>query len=105
MGSRIAAHLANAGLTVVLLDIPSDGPVRSSIAAQALEGLKKAKPAAFFEPSLAARISVGNFDDNLAMLADCDCFQATRRRGAPAGGITSTFTLWYLPSVDSLLGV
>ncbi len=72
MGSRIAAHLANAGLNVVLLDIPSDGPLRSAIAAQALEGLKKAKPAAFFEPPLAERIAIGNFDDNLGMLADCD---------------------------------
>ncbi len=72
MGSRIAAHLANAGLSVVLLDIASEGPARSTVAEQALEGLKKAKPAAFFEPSLAGRIAVGNFDDDLAMLADCD---------------------------------
>lgn len=72
MGSRIAAHLANAGLNVVLLDVASEPPARSAVAAQALEGLKKAKPAAFFEPSLAGRIAVGNFEDDMAMLAGCD---------------------------------
>src|ERR1044072_2791755 len=53
MGARIAAHLANAGLEVVLLDLPSEGAARSAIAAQALDALKKSKPAAFFDPSLA----------------------------------------------------
>jgi 3-hydroxyacyl-CoA dehydrogenase len=72
MGSRIAAHLANAGLPVVLLDIPQEGAARSGIAAQALEALKKSKPAAFYEPALAGRIAVGNFDDHLPLLKDCD---------------------------------
>ena len=66
MGSRIAAHLANAGLPVVLLDIPRGE------AAVAGRALKKSKPAAFFDPSIAAHITMGNFDDNLALLADCD---------------------------------
>jgi 3-hydroxyacyl-CoA dehydrogenase len=72
MGSRIAAHLANAGLPVVLLDIPAEGATRSAVAAQALEGLKKSKPAAFYDVSLAPRVTVGNFDDDLALLQDCD---------------------------------
>ena len=72
MGSRIAAHLANAGLSVVLLDIPAAAGARSAIAAQALEALKKSKPAAFYDPAYASRLSVGNFDDDLKMLADCD---------------------------------
>jgi 3-hydroxyacyl-CoA dehydrogenase len=72
MGSRIAAHLANAGLPVVLLDIPASSGPRGAIAAQALEALKKGKPAAFFDPSLAARVVTGNFEDDLALLADCD---------------------------------
>src|ERR1017187_8066283 len=72
MGSRIAAHLANAGLPVVLLDIPAEGSARSAIAAQALEALKKSKPAAFYDPAFAAHISTGNFDDDLALLRDCD---------------------------------
>ncbi|MCL4402658.1 MAG: 3-hydroxyacyl-CoA dehydrogenase NAD-binding domain-containing protein, partial [Acidobacteria bacterium] len=73
MGSRIAAHLANAGLAVVLLDIPSgEGGARSAIALRAVEEMKRAKPAAFFEPSLAGRITVGNFEDDLVLLHDCD---------------------------------
>jgi len=68
MGSRIAAHLANAGLPVVLLDIPASAP----IAAQAIEALRKSKPAALFDPSLAGRIVPGNFENDLALLADCD---------------------------------
>jgi 3-hydroxyacyl-CoA dehydrogenase len=72
MGSRIAAHLANAGLPVVLLDIPAKEGPRSAIAMQALEALKKSKPAAFYDPAYAAHVSVGNFDDDLALLADCD---------------------------------
>src|SRR3954470_7370648 len=72
MGARIAAHLANAGLQVALLDLPSDGVARSAIAVQALEALKKSKPAAFFDPGLAGRITPGNFDDDLGVLAGCD---------------------------------
>jgi 3-hydroxyacyl-CoA dehydrogenase len=72
MGSRIAAHLANAGLPVVLLDIPAPAGARSAIASQALDALKKSKPAAFYDPAYAARVSVGNFDDDLALLAGCD---------------------------------
>jgi 3-hydroxyacyl-CoA dehydrogenase len=49
MGARIAAHLANAGLAVVLLDIPSDGTARSAVAARGLDSLRKAKPAAFYD--------------------------------------------------------
>jgi 3-hydroxyacyl-CoA dehydrogenase len=72
MGSRIAAHLANAGLPVVLLDIPAQAGARSAMAWQALDALKKSKPAAFYDPAYAARVSVGNFDDDLALLVDCD---------------------------------
>src|SRR5580698_6790623 len=72
MGSRIAAHFANAGLPVVLLDIAAKEGPPSSIAAQALESLKKSKPAAFYEASAASRIAIGNFDGDLAMLRDCD---------------------------------
>jgi 3-hydroxyacyl-CoA dehydrogenase len=72
MGSRIAAHLANAGLPVVLLDIAGEGAARSGIATQALDGLKKSKPAAFFDPALAARIAIGNFEDDMALVAGCD---------------------------------
>jgi 3-hydroxyacyl-CoA dehydrogenase len=72
MGARIAAHLANAGVPVVLLDLASAGGAPSAIAVQALENLKKSKPAAFFDPGLAARITPGNFDDDMGLLAGCD---------------------------------
>jgi len=74
MGSRIAAHLANAGIPTLLLDlIPKDETVeRNRLAKSALEALSKAKPAALYEPSLAALITPGNFEDDLPKLAACD---------------------------------
>ena len=71
MGSRIAAHFANAGFPALLLDMaqPED---HNKLARQALEGLKKSKPAALASPEFAARITIGNFDDDLAKLGDCD---------------------------------
>ena len=73
MGARIAAHVANAGLPVLLLDMVPEGAAdRSVLAKTALDGLKKAKPAAFADVSFASRVSVGNFDDDLAKLKDCD---------------------------------
>jgi len=68
MGSRIAAHLANAGIPVVLLDLPP----KDQIALATLDALAKSKPAAFFEPSRAALITPGTFDDDLPRLASCD---------------------------------
>jgi 3-hydroxyacyl-CoA dehydrogenase len=68
MGSRIAAHLANAGIPVLLLDLPP----RDQVAERALDALLKSKPAAFFEPSRAALITPGTFDDDLHKLAACD---------------------------------
>ncbi len=79
MGARIAAHLANAGVPCLLLDMvpentPSDAPAgqRNRLAAAALEVLLKARPAAFYNSAAAALITVGNFDDDLPRLAQCD---------------------------------
>jgi 3-hydroxyacyl-CoA dehydrogenase len=73
MGSRIAAHLANAGIPTLLLDlIPAGDGARNRLALAALDALGKAKPAAFYEPSLAALITAGNFEDDLGKLAACD---------------------------------
>ncbi|MGA9061485.1 MAG: 3-hydroxyacyl-CoA dehydrogenase/enoyl-CoA hydratase family protein [Terracidiphilus sp.] len=73
MGSRIAAHLANAGIPVLLLDLPpKPGSNEPQLARVALEALAKSKPAAFFEPSRASLITPGNFDDDLPKLAECD---------------------------------
>src|SRR5436190_18200745 len=75
MGARIAAHFANAGVPSYLLDIvppDADGAARNKIAAAGLEAAKKSKPAAFFEPSLARLVTVGNFEDDLKRLAEVD---------------------------------
>ena len=73
MGSRIAAHLANAGIPVLLLDLPPKaGSADRPLANIALEALAKSKPAAFYDQSSAALITPGNFDDDLAKLANCD---------------------------------
>ena len=73
MGSRIAAHLANAGISVLLLDLPQKaGSNEPQLARAALDTLAKTKPAALFEPSLARLIAPGNFDDDLPKLAECD---------------------------------
>jgi 3-hydroxyacyl-CoA dehydrogenase len=72
MGSRIAAHLANAGVSVLLLDLPGAEGARNSVADKAVDALKKSKPAAFYTPTAAERIRTGNFEDDLAQLAACD---------------------------------
>ncbi|MGB8511096.1 MAG: 3-hydroxyacyl-CoA dehydrogenase NAD-binding domain-containing protein [Pyrinomonadaceae bacterium] len=87
MGAQIAAHLANAGIPTLLLDIapreltPEEGAksltlesreVRDRIARAGLEAAKKAKPAAFFDKDVTALISVGNFEDDLPKLKNCD---------------------------------
>jgi len=73
MGSRIAAHLANAGIPTLLLDmIPAGEGPRNRLALAALDALAKSKPAAFYDASLAALITPGNFDDDLPKLAQCD---------------------------------
>ncbi len=87
MGATIAAHLANAGLEILLLDIVPkeldpqeeakgltlDSPaVRNRIAQNGLQGLLKMKPAPFYLKDFAGQISVGNFEDDLSRLKECD---------------------------------
>jgi len=75
MGARIAAHFANAGVPSYLFDIvppDADAPARNKIAAAGLDAARKSKPAAFFEPSLAKLVTVGNFEDDLNRLAEVD---------------------------------
>jgi len=73
MGSRIAAHLANAGIPTVLLDLPPKaGSAERAPAVASLDVLAKSKPAAFFEASLSRLITPGTFDDDLPRIAECD---------------------------------
>src|SRR5262245_25714316 len=78
MGSGIAAHCANAGIPVVLLDIvppkisDKTKAARDAFATGALDKLRKAKPAAFMHTRSALLISTGNFEDDLARVGECD---------------------------------
>src|SRR5437870_10087064 len=79
MGSRIAAHFANAGLPCILLDIvppnlSAGAPAaeRNKIVRAGLEAAKKSKPAAFFAAALAEKVAIGNFEDDLARVAEAD---------------------------------
>lgn len=72
MGAAIAAHLANAGIPTLLLDLPTDGPDRNAIARAGLDRAAKAKPASFMDPARAGLITVGNLVDDLPKLAECD---------------------------------
>src|SRR5660397_108165 len=66
MGSGIAAHLANAGVPVLLLDIvPSDADNRNVLAGTALKKLNKADPAAFMHKKNARLVTPGNLEDDL----------------------------------------
>lgn len=87
MGSGIAAHLANAGVPVLLLDIvppkpseedqkaglkPDDPRFRNKLALKGLEGIKKTKPAPIYSKRFLPLIEVGNFEDDWDKLAECD---------------------------------
>ncbi len=72
MGSQIAAHLANAGLTVHLLDLPGEDGDKNRIVEQAFQKAQKVRPDPFFTEKMARRISLGNFDDHLDRIAEAD---------------------------------
>lgn len=87
MGAAIAAHLANTGVRVTLLDIIpnrltpdeekkglslSDRAVRDRIVREGLERAVKSRPASFFTPEHAALVSVGNLEDDLEVVGQAD---------------------------------
>ncbi len=87
MGATIAAHLANAGLRVLLLDVVPKAPtpeetaaglglgdrvVRNRLAASAIAALARSKPAAVYLQAELSRIEAGNLEDDLPRLAECD---------------------------------
>ena len=87
MGGGIAAHAANAGLPVVLLDIApaaltaeeqakgltlESKAVRNRVVNAGFDRAKKARPAALFTPDVAQRITLGNIEDDLGLIADAD---------------------------------
>jgi 3-hydroxyacyl-CoA dehydrogenase len=66
MGAQIAAHLANVGWQVLLLDLTHD------LAKQGLERVSKLKPAPFYLPELASRIELGSFETDFPRLKEAD---------------------------------
>ena len=87
MGATIAAHLTNAGIECLLLDIipfeltekdkamglTEKSPAwRNRFAQNGLDGVLKSKPAGFYSKKNSSMIKIGNFEDNLQWLADCD---------------------------------
>ncbi|MFY0674750.1 MAG: 3-hydroxyacyl-CoA dehydrogenase/enoyl-CoA hydratase family protein [Bacteroidia bacterium] len=87
MGSRLACHFANIGLHVLLLDIQpkelseaekakglsTDSHIfKNRIGNQALQSTLKSKPSPIYHKSFASRIEVGNFNDDLSKISECD---------------------------------
>lgn len=73
MGAGIAAHVANAGIPVLLLDIvPPGADNRDAVAEGAVARLLKADPAPFMSTDAAGLVRTGNVEDHLGLLAECD---------------------------------
>lgn len=87
MGAAIAAHFANAGIPVMLLDIApatltpdeekagltlGSKQVRNRVANAGFAALKKTRPAAFMSEKNARLITLGNFTDDMPKIAECD---------------------------------
>lgn len=81
MGSRLAAHFANIGLQVILLDIvPFDlsdeqkevPALRNRLVNESLKQALKSNPSPIYKKEFANRIKTGNFDDNMNWISDCD---------------------------------
>ena len=66
MGAQIAAHVANAGLPALLLDVTPEA------AAQGLDRAKTLKPDPFFTPSAVSLVRTGGFDEHLAQISTAD---------------------------------
>jgi 3-hydroxyacyl-CoA dehydrogenase len=66
MGSRIAAHFANAHIPSLLLDVTAQA------ARAGMEAALRGKPGAFFSAAGPSLITTGSFDDNLPSIRDCD---------------------------------
>lgn len=71
MGQAIAAHMVNAGLDCTLLDIknPQDS---NKITKEALKKIQTSKPSLLFSKYAIDRIKIGNIEDNLSIIKDCD---------------------------------
>ncbi|WP_267387012.1 3-hydroxyacyl-CoA dehydrogenase/enoyl-CoA hydratase family protein [Sphingomonas sp. GC_Shp_3] len=114
MGAGIAAQVANAGVPVLLLDIVRDPADRNAVAAGAVAKMLKTEPAPFMSKAAARLVEVGNIEDDLARVAECDWIveaiveridlkqalyekiEAVRRPGTAVSSNTSTIPLAHL---------
>ncbi|MDF0489591.1 3-hydroxyacyl-CoA dehydrogenase NAD-binding domain-containing protein [Sphingomonas sp. H39-1-10] len=114
MGAGIAAQVANAGIPVLLLDIVRDPADRNAVAAGAVAKMLKTEPAPFMSKAAAKLVEVGNIEDDLARVAECDWIveaiverldlkqqlytklEAVRRPGTAVSSNTSTIPLGHL---------
>jgi 3-hydroxyacyl-CoA dehydrogenase len=115
MGSGIAAHMANAGIPVVLLDIvPPNAPSRNVLTEKAIEKQLAGKPPGFTHKNKAKLVTCGNLEDNLDLLKDVDWIieavleklevkqdvyrkiDAVRKKGSVVSSNTSTLPLHVL---------
>jgi len=72
MGAAIAAHCANAGLEVDLLDIAPDDDDNDAVVKAGFERMQNARPAALMAENVADRIRTGNFEDDFARVGEAD---------------------------------
>jgi 3-hydroxyacyl-CoA dehydrogenase len=72
MGLGIAGQLANAGVEVLLLDIPAAGDHRNAISERAIQRLLDPNQPGLLRRDFAERIEIGNVEDDMHKLADCD---------------------------------
>ncbi len=72
MGAQIAAHLANAGIPVVLFDLAAKEGDPNGIVRKALDGLRKLEPAPLAASDRLSAIVPANYDRDLPRLAECD---------------------------------
>jgi 3-hydroxyacyl-CoA dehydrogenase len=112
MGASIAAHAANAGVDVLLVDIVKPGAAdRNAVSRAAIEKLKKMEPAPLMGRRAVKLITPGNIEDDLAAVGRCDWIveavveklevkqalylklDAVRKEGAVVSSNTSTIPL------------
>src|SRR3546814_17502216 len=93
MGAGIAAHLANAGVPVLLLDIvPEDTDDRGALARGAVARMLKADPAPFMWQRAANLVTPGNLEDDFERLA-----RSAERRVGKEGVSTCRSRWWTSP--------
>ncbi|HXW52511.1 MAG TPA: 3-hydroxyacyl-CoA dehydrogenase/enoyl-CoA hydratase family protein [Myxococcota bacterium] len=72
MGQAIAAHMINAGLDCLLLDMRALEGDKNQITKEAVKKIRNSKPPLLYSKSAADLIKIGNIEDDLSRLKDCD---------------------------------